>query len=252
MPARLRSEAGYSLLELVIVIVIVAILATVAMKSQTATNEVVRVEETRGELEQLAWAIAGNRALVSGGSRIDFGYVGDVGALPANLDALVTNPGGLATWDGPYVRDDFYSAAGGPSTEFKIDAWGVAYQYSGGSSIVSTGGGTTITRRIANATDDLLYNRLTVTVTDLNNDPPGGIYRDSVRLVLIQPDGSGSFATRTLYPNANGLVVFDSIPIGQQTLRTVYLPTNDTLTRLVTITPGRNSFIETQLFGDLW
>lgn len=252
MLVKLRSEAGYSLLELVIVIIIVAILATVAMKSQTATNEVVRVEETKAELEQLAWAIAGNQTLVSGGSRTDFGYVGDVGALPANLDALVTNPSGMATWNGPYVRDDFYSAAGGPSSEFKIDAWGVAYQYSGGNSIASSGGGTTITRRIANSTDDLLYNQLTVTVVDLDNDPPGNVYRDSVRLILVQPDGTGSFATRTLYPNANGLVVFDSIPIGQQTLRTVYLPTNDTLTRLVNIAPGRDSFLQTQLFSDLW
>lgn len=252
MLARLRSKAGHSLLELVIVIIIVAIIATVAMKSQTATNQVFRVEETKAELEQLAWAIAGNPELVSGGARTDFGYVGDVGALPADLDALVTNPGGLATWNGPYVQDDFYSAAGGPSSEFKVDAWGVAYLYPGGNSIVSTGGGTTITRRIANSTDDLLYNQLTVTVVDLDNDPPGNIYRDSVRLILVQPDGSGGFATRTLYPNANGLVVFDSISIGLQTLRTVYLPTNDTLTRLVNIVPGRNSFMQTQLFGDLW
>lgn len=252
MLIKLRSEAGYSLLELVIVIIIVAILATVAMKSQTATNEVVRIEETKAELKHLAWAVAGNQALVSGGSRTDFGFVGDVGALPVDLDALVTNPGGLATWNGPYVQDDFYSVAGGPSSEFKIDAWGVAYQYSGGSSITSTGGGTTITRRIANSTADLLYNRLTVTVVDLDNDPPGSVYRDSVRLILVQPDGAGGLAVRTMYPNANGLVVFDSIPIGQQTLRTVYLPTNDTLTRLVSIAPGQNSFLQTQLFGDLW
>ncbi|MDH3890256.1 MAG: type II secretion system protein GspG [candidate division Zixibacteria bacterium] len=252
MLAKIRSTAGYSLLELVIVIVIVAIIATVAMKSQTATNDIVRVEETKGELEQLAWAITGNQSLVSGGSRIDFGYVGDVGALPSNLDDLISNPGGLATWDGPYVQDDFYAAVGGPSSEFKTDAWGRAYQFSGGATIVSTGGGTTITQRLANSLDDLLYNRLTVTVVDLDNDPPGSVYRDSVRLILIHPDGAGGFATRNSSPDANGLALFDSIPIGQQTLRTVYLPSNDTLTRLVTFTPGGDSFMQTQLFGDLW
>ena len=252
MLAKLRSKSGYSLLELVIVIIIVAIIATVAMKSLTGSNEVVRIEETKLELQQLAWAIAGNQALVSGGARTDFGYVGDIGALPANLDALVTNPGGLATWDGPYVLDDFYSTAGGASSEFKNDAWGVAYQYSGGSNIVSTGSGSTITRRIANSTDDLLYNQLTITVIDIDNDPPGSVYRDSVRLILIQPDGAGSLETRISYPNANGLVIFDSIPIGQQALRTVYLPTNDTLMRLVTVTPGGGSFMQTQLFDDLW
>ena len=183
MLAKLRSKSGYSLLELVIVIIIVAIIATVAMKSLSGTNEVVRFEETKLELQQLAWAIAGNQGLVSGGARSDFGYVGDVGALPVNLDALVTNPGGLGTWDGPYVHDDFYSTAGGVSSEFKSDAWGVAYQYSGGSNIVSNGSGSTITRNIANSTDDLLYNQLTITVVDIDNDSPGSVYKDSVRLI---------------------------------------------------------------------
>ncbi|MCK4371866.1 MAG: prepilin-type N-terminal cleavage/methylation domain-containing protein, partial [candidate division Zixibacteria bacterium] len=111
MTARLTSETGYSLIELIIVIVIVAIIASVAVKSLKGTNEVVRTEETKAELEQLAYAVAGNPAVLSGGARTDYGYVGDVGALPPNLDALVTNPGGYGTWDGPYVRDDFYVTA---------------------------------------------------------------------------------------------------------------------------------------------
>ncbi len=248
----LREESGYSLIELIVVIVIVAILAAVGMKSMTAMNETVRVEETKAELEQLAHAVVGDPELMSGGGRTDFGYVGDVGSLPPNLDALVTNPGGLGTWDGPYIRDDFYTSAGGVSTEFKVDAWGTAYQYSGGASIISTGSGSTISRRLGNSVDDLLYNRVTITVTDLDNDPPGSIYRDSVRLVLAYPDGSGGTTNRAASPDANGLVVFDSIPIGQQILNTIYLPANDTLTRLVTVNPGDNSYIQTQLYADVW
>jgi len=252
MTARLASETGYSLIELIIVIVIVAIIASVAVKSLKGTNEVVRTEETKVELEQLAYAVAGNPTLLSGGARTDYGYVGDVGAMPPNLDALVTNPGGYGTWDGPYVRDDFYVTASGPSSEFKLDGWGRAYVYSGGNSIVSTGGGSSISRRIANATDDLLYNDLSLAVVDLDNDPPGAVFRDSVRIILTHPDGAGGYSSRTAYPDANGLVAFDSIPIGTQTLRTVYLPTNDTLTRLVNIDPGRSSYLQTQLFSDVW
>jgi len=252
MLEKLRGQTGYSLLELVVVIVIVAILAAVAVKALSSSGQVARIEETRLELDQLAHAVAGNPETVSGGARIDYGYVGDVGALPPNLDALVTNPGGLASWDGPYLHDDFYSAVGGPSSEFKVDAWGRPYVYSGGNSITSTGSGANITRRLANATDDLLYNRLTVTVVDLDNDPPGLGYRDSVRIVLTQPDGAGGTLTRARYPDANGLTEFDSIPIGRPTLRIVYLPDNDTLTRLISIDPGRDSYLQTQLPGDVW
>jgi len=252
MAAKLATQTGYSLFELIIVIVIVAILATVAMKSLTSTNEVVRMEETRLELEQLAYAVAGDPTAISGGTRTDYGYLGDVGALPPDLDALVSNPGGLGTWNGPYLLDDFYAAAGGPASEFKIDAWGRPYVYSDGNSIISTGSGGNITRNIANSADDLLYNALTVTVVDLDNDPPGMTYRDSVRVVLVHPDGAGGYRSRSVYPDANGLLVFDSIPIGRQTLRTVYLPTNDTLTRLVNIDPDRDSYLQTQLSSDVW
>ena len=252
MTARLTSETGYSLIELIIVIVIVAIIASVAVKALRGTNEVVRTEETKAELEQLAYAVAGNPVVLSGGARTDYGYVGDVGALPPNLDALVTNPGGYGTWDGPYVRDDFYVTAGGASSEFKLDGWGRAYVYSGGNSIVSTGSGSSISRNIANATDDLLYNDLSIAVVDIDNDLPGTVFRDSVRIVLTHPDGAGGYTSRTTNPDGNGLAVFDSIPIGRHTLRTVYLPTNDTLTRLINIDPGRSSYLQTQLFSDVW
>ena len=92
--------AGYTLIELVIVIIILGIITTVAMRSIKDTNQTARIEETKKELEQLAIAIAGNPDLISGGQRTDFGYVGDIGALPPNLDALVQNPGGYTTWKG--------------------------------------------------------------------------------------------------------------------------------------------------------
>ena len=71
-----------------------------------------RTETTIARMDMLARAIAGDPNLISGGVRSDFGYVGDVGALPSNLDQLVTNPG-YSTWGGPYVRDE-YSAGASP------------------------------------------------------------------------------------------------------------------------------------------
>ena len=79
---RLKKVGGYSLFELLAVIIIVGIIASVSMRSMRGSVEVSRVEETKQEMDHLAWAICGNPALISGGVRTDFGYVGDVGALP--------------------------------------------------------------------------------------------------------------------------------------------------------------------------
>jgi len=248
--ARRRSQKGYTLIEMVLVLVIIATIATVGLKSLTAVHQTSRFEETRQELDRLAAAIVGDPSFVSGGSRTDFGYVGDVGSLPPNLDALVTNPGGYATWDGPYLGDDF--STDGSSSTFKIDAWGAAYSYSGGVTVASTGGATGLTRKLANAMDDLLYNNLSAVVTDLNRTPPGTTYQDSVRLVLTYPDGAGGLAIEVMNPRTDGLVQFDSIPIGIHELRVVYIPTSDTLTRKVVVNPGNHAYTEISLAEDVW
>ena len=249
--ALLTSKTGYSLIELVVVIVIIGIITSIAVKSLRSANETVRTEQTKKELDQLAWAIAGDPQLVSGGMRTDFGYVGDVGSMPPNLDALVLSPG-YATWDGPYLRDDFYPQDTSSETEFKIDAWGAAYAYTGGLTITSPGGGSPITREIAPSLDHLLRNRVSAVVTDLDNTPPGETYRDSITFLLTYPDGSGSMTTRTRYPAADGFVRFDSIPIGSHLMRVVYVPEHDTLTRRVSVEPGRDCHSTVSLYEDFW
>ncbi|MFQ5452927.1 MAG: prepilin-type N-terminal cleavage/methylation domain-containing protein, partial [Candidatus Zixiibacteriota bacterium] len=238
---------GYSLFELVIVIIIIGIIASISVTSLKNSVEVSRVEETKIELDQLAYAISGNPELISGGTRNDFGYVGDIGSLPSNLTALVTNPG-YSTWNGPYVRDDFYASTGASETEFTIDAWGVTYTYTGGVIISSTGSGSTITREIANSTGELLYNSVSAVITDIDNFPPGTTYKDSITVQLSYPDGAGSIASITKYPGVDGFVQFDSIPIGIHNLQVVYLPNNDSLNRTVTVNQGSNFYANISLY----
>jgi prepilin-type N-terminal cleavage/methylation domain-containing protein len=248
--SKLRSQSGYSLFELILVVIIIGIIAAVAVRSLRATNDTAKVEQTKQELDRLAWAIAGNPRLISGGVRTDFGYVGDIGAMPPNLDALVTNPG-YATWDGPYIHDDFY-LTGGSETAYKFDAWGKAYNYSGGITISSTGGGSTITRKIANSLDELLRNAVMAVVTDQDDTPPGDTYKDSVKLLLSYPDGAGAVTTSAKFPGADGFARFDSIPIGNHQLRVVYIPNSDTLTRMVSVEPGEDSYVAVKWYEDLW
>ncbi len=247
-----RPEAGYSLFELLVVIIILSIISAVSLKSLKSASDVARIEQTKQELRQLAYAVAGNPKLISGGNRTDYGYVGDIGAMPVNLQALVQNPGGLTTWNGPYVHDDFYTSAAAAESEFGIDAWGAPYQYSGGSAITSLGGTEPITFKVANSIDDLLYNRLAVAVTDFDLSTPGTDFRDSITVNVAVPDGAGGIAVLQKTPRADGFVQFDSIPVGIHSLFVVYIPFNDTLTRQIDVGPGSNLYAEISLYREVW
>jgi prepilin-type N-terminal cleavage/methylation domain-containing protein len=251
MPFSIRdNQQGYSLVEVIIVVLILGIIAGIAVRSLSSSSDVSRTRETVAELDRIAHAIAGDPDRLSGGVRVDYGYVGDVGALPGSLDALLSNPGGYGTWSGPYLQDEL--TAGAADYMFKLDAWGQVYTYTGGNTIASSGGGSPITRQIARSVDDLLYNRVSLAVTDIDNVPPGPTYADSLAVVLVYPDGSGAYATRSRSPDPNGLVEFDSIPIGLHRLQVVYIPEADTLTRRVPVDPGRGYYTEIHLNRELW
>ncbi len=247
---RLAGVRAYTLIELVAVVVIIGIIATVALRSLKSASDVSRVEQTKQRLDRLAIAIAGDPSLISGGGRTSYGYVGDVGALPTSLDALVQNPGGYSTWKGPYVRDDFTS--GGSYSSFKQDAWGKPFSYSGGLNITSTGSGSSITRVVAASSGQLLLNKVTTVVTDLGKSTPGATFKDSVKLLLTTPNGAGSTITKVRYPDAEGYAQFDSIPIGRYDLRVVYLPTNDTIVRPLHVNPGQEVYTELSLYRKVW
>ncbi|MEW6052036.1 MAG: type II secretion system protein [Candidatus Zixiibacteriota bacterium] len=244
-----RGRNGHTLVELLVVLIILSIITAVAMSSMRAGTDVARTEKTKQLLQQVNYAIAGNPSLTSGGGRADYGYVGDIGAMPPNLDALVLNPGGYATWNGPYISDEFSS--GGADVSFKYDAWGQALSLSG-PSVIANGGGTTITSAVAPSLDDLLRNAVVVTVMDMAETPPGAVFKDSLRALLIVPNGTGGTTTKTKLFAGDGLTQFDSIPIGVHLLRVVYLPNSDTLRRQVPVNPGQTSYATVKLYRKVW
>lgn len=241
-------QKGFTLIEVVLSIVIAGILVTMALRSVVTISETAKVEETKQEMEQLAYGIIGNPELENNGIRTDFGYVGDVGSLPPNLDALFSNPGGYSTWKGPYIKRRFSQI----TNDYKQDAWGINYSYSGGIDITSTGSGSNIVRKLANATSDLVINQITGTVLDLDGTSPGDIYKDSVILQLTIPDGAGNILTKTTNPNAGGYFSFDSIPIGNHDLEIIYLPDNDSLKRFVSVLPNSSLYNEYFLGTNVW
>jgi prepilin-type N-terminal cleavage/methylation domain-containing protein len=242
-----RDCRGLTLVEVVVVLVIAGILAAVAVRSLGTVSQTARVEETKREMDALARAITGNPELQNNGTRSDFGYVGDVGSMPANLAALVANPGGYSTWKGPYFRNRLSQIG----DDYVNDAWGVPYSYAG-SAITSTGSGSSIVRRLSDSVGDLLQNQVTGTVFDLDGTPPGPTFGDSIVIRLALPNGSGGMTTVTTHPDAGGYFAFGSVPIGNHNLDLVYLPLHDTLHRFVSVSPASIIYSDYYLASNVW
>ena len=137
-------QGGFTLIELVIVIVVLGIIAAVAIPKFGNFAENSKINATKEEMIALKRAIVGNPATVSGGAYIDRGFEGDVGFAPSSLTDLVIKPGSVSVynqltrlgWNGAYI-----DSSGG---DYIKDAWGDNYVYSFVSrTITSTAGGGT-------------------------------------------------------------------------------------------------------------
>lgn len=238
-------EHGFTVIELVIIIVIIGILATIATRQLQPSIETARFEQTKLEMDQLVFAIAGNPEVRSNGARTDYGYVGDIGALPPNLDALVTNPGGFTTWNGPYIEP------GINGWEFKRDAWGSEYVLAG-TVLRSVGSGQTIEKVICPQAGELTSNQVRGLLLNADGTMPGTVRADSIAIRLRYPDGAGALTSALQSPGADGSFSFTNVPVGNHRLEMIYLPTGDTLAFTVGVQPGAPTHVEMISPIDLW
>ncbi len=138
-------QAGFTLIELVMIIVVLGILAAVAVPRLGDVTENSRITATKKELLSLKVAVAGNPDAVSGGKYVDRGFEGDVGFAPSQLADLVSKPDSVSAynkltslgWNGPYIDST--------ESNYLRDAWDVAYVYQPSSRrIISIGGSDSI------------------------------------------------------------------------------------------------------------
>ena len=229
----LHKQRGFSLIELLVVIVVAGILIAMAMQSMDVVVDDVRRVRTEREMEILAKAIVGDPGLTQAGARSDFGYVGDIGAFPPNLQALYQNTTGHATWNGPYLPPSFTQ----DSTGFRMDEWGRNYSYDGAVTITSNGGGSIISKKIAGSPADYLINEFSGTVIDGAGGSPGAAFANSVDVTITVPNGSGGMRSETVHPGPAGHFDFDSVPAGRHPLTVIYTPSADSRHRYATILP---------------
>ena len=103
-----RGDEGFTLLELLVVLGIIALLATVAAPQVLQYLGKARTETAKAQIAAISTALEL--------------YALDNGGFPApavGLPALVKAPPGVATWKGPYLK----------RAEGLVDPWGRPYQY---------------------------------------------------------------------------------------------------------------------------
>jgi prepilin-type N-terminal cleavage/methylation domain-containing protein len=240
-----RNDSGFTLIEVLMTVVIIGILSAVAMRSVQSSIDSSRIRETQAEMDELIAAIAGNPELHNNGMRADFGYVGDVGALPTSLDDLIANPGGYTTWKGPYVGRRFAQDTDG----FKKDAWGGDYTFSGGVMLASTGGGSVpMTKSAAPLATDLTATPISGTITDAAGNPPGDS-SVAVTISVSYPNGAGSMTSTSTNPSAGGSFTINNIPVGIRALTAAYRATNDTVVTYASLLPKTGATVSMRLPG---
>lgn len=125
----LENNHGFTLVELVIIIVVLGIVAAVAIPKMGLLTDNAKINATRDEMATLKTAIVGDARAVSGGEYINRGFEGDVGNPPNSLIDLAVKPDSIPAydkftrlgWNGPYI-----DSAG---QDYLTDAWGNTYTY---------------------------------------------------------------------------------------------------------------------------
>lgn len=245
-----RTQRGVTLVELLVVLMILSLILTAAVKTWDVTLERGRYEQTRRKLDQFATVITGDPNYVVEGRRADFGYVGDNGVLPTSLADLVTEPPVTppesSRWRGPYIR----AAINESPDSYRRDAWGDTIVFNPDSMFVrSRGGGGLanpakwITRTLGFRRDAVLYNRVAGRVVDARGTVPNADARSRL-LVQLQFPRFGLPYVASDSVRGNGEFLFSDVPQGTHLLRVTYWTFDpppahaDTALKDVVVVPG--------------
>lgn len=122
---------GYSLLEVLMAVLLLAILSAVGVTQFTNFTKDARISVTKERMDQIKRAITGDPKLVANGQYVNPGYEAQVGWLPTSLSDLVTicsncssyNAFTKTGWRGPYLSN---------LSGWNQDAWGINFAYNNG------------------------------------------------------------------------------------------------------------------------
>lgn len=261
------SSKGFTFSEILIVVAIMGIVTSVALKNMGKSDDRANYEESLTELQELSKAIVGDENARSNGERTSFGFVGDIGNLPATLDALTSRGSlGLSSldtskqvsfgWKGPYLESPFSS----DGSDFKTDGWGNAYIYS--TTQYALAPGDTVVAKISSLgadgevggagydsdifieiKKDLIRSDLTGCVFEVGGDP---VVNATIR--VYEPDGLGILTSKNGLTDVTGCYTVQNVSQGVRSL-TIHL-LNGTESEGYRTTVGR-SFVTVDDIADI-
>ncbi|MBM3332254.1 prepilin-type N-terminal cleavage/methylation domain-containing protein [candidate division WOR-3 bacterium] len=251
----MKGRQGFTLMELLVVLLIIGILSTVALRTIDATRDRGLFDQTTKEMNQLVYALVGNPDLTYDGRRVDFGYYGDIEQLPTDLTALVQSTGDPA-WKGPYLR----LAAAIEDSSYLYDGWGVRYVINPNKGIITSNNGKyQMTVRIVDSVDQLWENAIVGTITDIDGAAPGDstVTDLKVRMYYNNPNAHGGDDSVEVRPSAGGFYEIStdvpgitSVPIGLRKL-VAFTPTEQ-LVRCVTVVPRSRTVVDFKFTSSFW
>jgi general secretion pathway protein G len=99
-----KSQTGFSLIELLVVLVILGLIAGLVVPNIIGQTEKAKVKAASATIQRLAMGVEA--------------YYLDNGEVPERLADLVSEPGNVSNWTGPYIKKSILK-----------DPWGEAYQF---------------------------------------------------------------------------------------------------------------------------
>ncbi len=226
-----KHSNAFTLIELVMVILLLGVLASVMVYFVGVEGDATRFDETKSRMDTIRNAILGDTTVDKEGHRQHFGYHGDWGSLPGSLSKLVTSQtpdraidstyGIGGGWRGPYLDLAFVGSQ--PITK---DLWGRDFVYSSGSSppsLVSYGADAIAGGSVYNQDLTLTFESVfrLATVRGIVAD---GETRLSEKSVEIHYPVAGTLTSFTTTTDANGSFSFPNVPFGVRSVKVVSPP----------------------------
>ena len=99
-----RGQRGFTLVELLLVLVILALIAGLVLPGIIGKAESAKAKAASSQISRISMSVES--------------FYLDTGNTPSSLDELVNEPSGVAGWNGPYIKSSLLK-----------DPWGQEYKY---------------------------------------------------------------------------------------------------------------------------